>query len=97
MSLKSLSQTHNIDLLPRFQSITKSDVLAALKKYFLPLFDAETSVAVVATAPGKVRSTMDGLTKLGFEVEERSAGAIEDDGSESESDSESAESDLNVP
>lgn len=52
-------------------------------------------MAVVVTAPGKVQATTEGLEKLGFEVEEKTAGSVEeedgesDDGSESDSGSDS--------
>lgn len=68
-----------------------------MKEHILPLFDAKTSVAVVVTSPGKVKVTKEGLEKLGFKVEERSVGNIEegDEESEDESGSES-ESGSNV-
>lgn len=52
--------------------MTKEEVLAALKQYCLPLFDPATSIAAVATPPGKLEATIEGLRELGYEVERRS-------------------------
>ncbi|KAI0756614.1 Metalloenzyme, LuxS/M16 peptidase-like protein [Daedaleopsis nitida] len=91
-SLKGVSQNYTIDLLEKYQEITKQDVLAALKKYFPPLFDASSSVAVVVTAPGKVEEISADLGKIGFAVEQKTLQveeADDDSDSEGESDSES--------
>ncbi len=90
--LKGVSQDYNIELLEKYQHITKEDVLAALKKYFLPLFDSSSSVAVAVTAPGKADEVFEELGKIGFEVERRTlqveadefADSDEDSGSESD-------------
>jgi hypothetical protein len=72
-----------VSLLEDFQAVSKQDVLAALKKYFLPLFDPATSVAAVVTAPGKADEIAAGLREVGFEVEQRTLEADpEEDGSE---------------
>ena len=47
------------------------DVIAAIQKYFLPLFDPATSVAVVAATPSQVDHIVEGLTKAGFVVEKQ--------------------------
>lgn len=63
--------------------------MEALRKYFLPLFDSSTSVAVVVTAPSKSKEIGDDLTAAGFVVQQRTveADAGEDEeGSESGSD-----------
>ena len=52
--------------------MTKEEVLGALRKYCLPLFNPATSLAAVATPPGKLEATIEGLHELGFEVERRS-------------------------
>ncbi|KAF9569657.1 hypothetical protein CPC08DRAFT_731821 [Agrocybe pediades] len=80
-ALKGVSRTHQIDMLEKYQEITKEDVLAALRKHFLPLFDASTSVAVVVTAPGKAEEIGEGLKAVGFEVTQK---ALEIDPSEME-------------
>lgn len=70
--------------------MTKEDVLAVLRKYFLSLFDPSKSIAIVVTAPGKVDETVEDLTKTGFEVSRRSLETDPDlDDSESGSGSES--------
>ncbi|KAJ7038105.1 Metalloenzyme, LuxS/M16 peptidase-like protein [Mycena alexandri] len=63
-ALRGVSQTHQVELLEKYQVVTKED-------YFLPLFDASKSVAIVVTAPSKVDAISDGLTEVGFEVEKR--------------------------
>ncbi|KAI0330572.1 hypothetical protein GY45DRAFT_1323517 [Cubamyces sp. BRFM 1775] len=92
--LKGVSQHHNVELLEKFQEITKDDVLAVLRRYFLPLFDSSSSVAVVVTAPAKAEQVAQELGKIGFDVEQKTLQADEDsedsdseEGSESESES----------
>ena len=75
--------------------MSAEDVLGALKKHFLPLFDASTSVAAVVTAPAQAGEIVEGLTAVGFEVEQRSLEVSPEDmeGSESGSDSEDSDED----
>ncbi|KAI0649856.1 Metalloenzyme, LuxS/M16 peptidase-like protein, partial [Trametes meyenii] len=89
--LKDVPQNFNVGLLEKFQVITKDDVLAVLRKYFLPLFDAQSSVAVVVIAPSKAESVAQELSKAGFEVEQRTLQVEADEDSEF-SDSEGSES-----
>lgn len=70
-ALKGVNQNHNRELLEKYQAVTKDEVLAALKKYCLRVFNPATSVAVIVTAPGKVDSTMAGFQNLGFVPERR--------------------------
>ena len=96
-ALKQVNQNYNREMLEKYQAVTKDQILDALKKYCLPLFNPESSIAVVVTAPGKVDTTVEGLTTLGFEVEKRAVevdqdefeddnGSEGDSGSDSESD-----------
>ncbi|KAI0307721.1 Metalloenzyme, LuxS/M16 peptidase-like protein [Multifurca ochricompacta] len=86
-ALKGVPQNQNIDLLEKFQGVTKDDVLQVLRQYFLPLFDASTSVVVSVTAPGKADEVSKGLEDAGFIVERRTL-EVEteetEDGSESD-------------
>ena len=92
--LKGVPQNYNIELLEKFQQITKEDVLAVLKKYFLPLFDSSSSVAVVVTAPGKADQVSEELGKVGFQVEQKTLQVeADEDGEYSESDESGSESD----
>ena len=89
-TLKGVSQNHSIDLLKKYQAVTKVDVIKTLETYFLKLFDPETSVGVIVTAPGKFDEIADSLKQKGFEVEKRTIEVKEDeDGDESGSESES--------
>jgi hypothetical protein len=63
-----------------------------LQQYFLPLFDASTSVVVSVTGPGKAQEISEGLEDAGFVIERRSLEVEQEDGSESGSESESDES-----
>ena len=94
--LKGVPQNYHSVLLEKYQKITKEDVLATLKKYFPPLFDSKSSVAVVVTAPGKADQISEDLGKIGFEVERKTLqvepGEEEDSDSEGESDSDSDDS-----
>ncbi|KAL0951071.1 hypothetical protein HGRIS_007809 [Hohenbuehelia grisea] len=96
-ALKDVPQNHQVELLEKYQNITKDDVLSAIRTYFSPLFDPSSSVAVVVTAPSKAQDISQGLTTAGFEVESRSLhfnpdeledGSGSEDGSEDGSDSE---------
>ena len=92
--LKGVSQNFNIELLEKFQEITKEDVLAVLRRYFLPLFDSSSSVAVVVTAPGKTDQVSEELGKVGFQVEQKTLQVeADEDGEYSESDESGSESD----
>ncbi|KAF7347762.1 hypothetical protein MVEN_01533700 [Mycena venus] len=82
-ALRGVPQTHQVDLLEKYQVVTKEDVLGIFRKYFLPLFDSSKSVAVVVTAPAKVDGIVEGLTGDGFLVEKRT---LEIDPSELEGD-----------
>ena len=96
-ALKGVPKDYTTAQLERFQNVSKADVLKALKKYFMPLFDAKSSVAVVVSAPGKVESSKEELEKVGYEVEVRTVGVEEgeesdgsfESGDESDSESES--------
>ena len=70
-ALKNIPRTYQIDLLEKYQAVTKNDVLSALKIYFLPLFDPSSSIAVVVTPPGKADEIGAGLKATGFEVTQR--------------------------
>lgn len=97
-TLKGVPQNHSIEMLEKYQRVTKEDVLAALKKYCVPLFDPASSVAVVVTAPGKADQVAEELGKSGFEVERKTLQAEadeegEEDGSEEEESGSESESD----
>ncbi|ETW86965.1 Metallo peptidase M16 [Heterobasidion irregulare TC 32-1] len=88
-ALRGVPQNYNIDLLKKFELVTKEDVLYALRKYILPVFDPATSVVVSVTAPGKTEEITQGLTAIGYEVEMRTV----DVGREGEFESDEEESD----
>lgn len=77
-ALKGLSQNENIEMLERYQAVTKEEILVAIKRYVLPVFDPQTSVAIVVTAPSKVTSVADDLTNAGYDVEKRTLEVEED-------------------
>jgi len=82
-ALKNVPKTHQIDLLEKYQAVTKDDVLSVIKTHFLPLFDPSSSVAVVVTAPAKADEIGAGLKAKGFEVTQR---VMETDSNNSEND-----------
>jgi Zn-dependent M16 (insulinase) family peptidase len=92
--LKGLPQRYQVELLEKYQSVSKEDVLGALKKYFIPLFNSESSIAVVVTAPAKAESIAKSLSSEGFEVTQRSlVDPSEMEGSDSEDGSETGSED----
>ena len=70
-ALRNVPKTYQIDLLEKYQAVTKDDVLGALKTYFLPLFDPSSSIAVVVTAPAKADEIGTSLKAKGFDVTQR--------------------------
>lgn len=70
-ALRGVPQRHQVDLLEKYQVVTKEDVLAIFRRYFLPLFDSSSSVAIVVTAPAKVDEIAEGLAETGFVIEKR--------------------------
>lgn len=73
--------------------MTKEEVIEALRRHFLPLFDPTSSVAVVVTTPSKAAEIGEQLSAVGYKVEQRTLELDpEEDGSELDSD-ESDESD----
>ena len=91
-ALQGVSQDEHINRLEKFQEITKDDVLRVLQQYFLPLFDASSSVVVSVTAPGKADEISEGLKDAGFTVERRTLEVDQESESESGSESGSEES-----
>jgi len=91
-ALKGVPQDWNVELLKKYQAVTEEDVLAALKKHVLPVFDSSSSVVVAVTAPSKADSIGKDLTDAGYEVERRTLEVDPnelEEGSEGGSDSES--------
>jgi len=92
-ALRGVSRSHQIDLLEKCQTIKKEDILASFQKYFMPLFEPASSVAVVVTAPGNAQNIEEGLAGLGFGVTRKELhidpSDMEDGESGSEGDSDS--------
>lgn len=61
------------------QDVTLEQVLAALRKYVLPVFEPATSVAAVTASPSVAEKVAEGLKTAGYEVETRLWDAGEDD------------------
>jgi len=78
-ALKGVSQDQHLTLLKRYQSVTSDNVLDALQKYILPVFDSSSSTVVAVTSPSKVDQIAEGLASYGFEVEKRTL-EVEQDG-----------------
>lgn len=77
--LKGLSQNHSVELLEKCRVVKKEDVMRCLKEYFLKLFQPESSIALVVTAPGKSDEISEKLGEKGFKVEKRTI-EVQDDG-----------------
>ncbi|CAE7156271.1 unnamed protein product [Rhizoctonia solani] len=65
---KKVPQDHGRELLDRIQAVGLEDIKGVLKARVLPLFDPETSIAVVASAASKSSDIADGLRSSGFDV-----------------------------
>ncbi|THV04852.1 hypothetical protein K435DRAFT_774162 [Dendrothele bispora CBS 962.96] len=70
-ALKGVPQNYQVDLLEKFQAVTKDEVLDIIRKYFLNLFDSNSSVALVVTAPSKADGIVRDLTDHGYSVERK--------------------------
>ncbi|CUA75460.1 putative protein C3H1,02c [Schizosaccharomyces pombe 972h-] [Rhizoctonia solani] len=81
---KKVSQDNGRELLDRIQAVDLEDVRRVLKTQVLPLFDPETSIAVVASSASKASDIVEGLKSSGFEVELRT---LDSSGDEDEDDS----------
>jgi hypothetical protein len=69
-ALKDLTKTHHMDLLEKYQAVSKDGYPARpLEVSLMPLFDLASSVAVVVTAPSKLDQISDKLNKAGFVVD----------------------------
>lgn len=90
-ALKGVSQNYSIDILEKYQAVTKEDVLRCLKTHYLRLFDPKTSVAIVVTAPGKADEIAEALGKKGFEVQKKTIEVEEGADGEGESSGEDDE------
>ncbi|CAE7154201.1 unnamed protein product [Rhizoctonia solani] len=77
--LKKVPQDHGRELLDRIQAVDLEGVRRALKTQVLPLFDPETSIAVVASSASKSSDIAEGLKSAGFDVEIRTLDFSEDD------------------
>ena len=91
--LRGLSSNYNAELLEKYQAVKKEDVMRCLKTYIINLFQPESSVVVVATAPGKLDEIAEELGKKGFNVEKRAIEVRDDGHSEDGSTSDSGGSD----
>ncbi|EST04590.1 Peptidase M16, C-terminal domain protein [Kalmanozyma brasiliensis GHG001] len=91
--LKNAPKNRGKLLLKAVQKVTVEDVKESLRRYILPLFDAETSVAAVVAPVGKVEEMEKALEAVGYEMERREIDLGKDDESESGSEGEESGSD----
>ena len=91
--LKSSTQDRHLKMLQRYQEITREQVLDALRKYVLPVFDPATSIVVSSCGPAVADKVAEGLKSVGYDVESRlwDAGA-EEGGEDGHSDCDTCES-----
>ena len=65
--------------------VTKEEILTVLRKYFLPLFNSSSSIALVVTTPSRAEQICQDLTSLNFEVSSQVLDTEEIEGEETES------------
>ncbi|KAI6005289.1 Metalloenzyme, LuxS/M16 peptidase-like protein [Pisolithus orientalis] len=87
-AIKGVPQGYNLKLLEQYQAVTKSDVLASLKKHVLPIFSSSSSTVVVVTTPSKVDQIAGNLEEFGFKPEKRTLEVVLEDGTDDDSSSE---------
>ena len=81
--LKGLPPNYNVELLEKYQAVTKEDVMRCLKDYILKPFQPESSIALVVTAPGKSDEISEKLGEKGFSVERRAIEVQDGEGGDS--------------
>ncbi|CAE6445118.1 unnamed protein product [Rhizoctonia solani] len=77
---KKVPQDHGRQLLDRIQAVDLEGVRRALRTRVLPLFNPETSIAVVASSASKASDILEGLKSSGFDVELRTLDLSSDQG-----------------
>lgn len=68
-ALAGVGKDFNQKLVVGCQAVKKEAVLAAMRKYILPLFTASSSVAIAVSPSGKATATAETLAQFGFDVE----------------------------
>lgn len=56
-------------MLSQIPNVTIADIRAAIGKYYVPLFDANTSIGAVTVSSGKADEVEAGFKELGFATE----------------------------
>lgn len=69
VALKGTSKDSLKQLLEKSKTVTTEEVLATIKKYLLPLFDAKSSLAAIASSANKAGQISDYLRSVGYSVE----------------------------
>ena len=67
--LKKVSVNYNKEFLERIQAVTPELMQHAMDKYLRNVFNADTSIVVVASAATKVKDISEGFKKIGFQLE----------------------------
>ncbi|KAK0569478.1 hypothetical protein OC861_000851 [Tilletia horrida] len=80
-------------LLEQLDSVTVADVQQVLKQYVVPLFDPSTSICSVVSAPQQAKAIRDSLTAVGYQIEDRTISAADDEDAEGEGESGDSEDD----
>jgi len=89
-TLKGVDTNYDRKKLEVLQPVTVEQIRETIRKYILPLFNAQTSAAFVTSGPGKANEIKDALENIGFVVESRTLDSEEtDEIGESESGGES--------
>lgn len=97
MALKGIEKDASRQLLNKTKDITIDQVLKTIEKYFLPIFDARSSVAMVASSPSKAASTASSLKMAGYRVEQRELNVAPEEGSETDNMSATDDEDASSP
>ena len=63
-------------------NVTLDQIKDVLNRYFVPLFNAETSICAITASPNKVEEVEAGFKRMGFDVERRELPILEGEGDE---------------
>ncbi|PWY97140.1 hypothetical protein BCV70DRAFT_219707 [Testicularia cyperi] len=91
--LKGAPKNRGKVLLRAVEKVTLQDVKLSLRKYILPLFDPQTSVAAVVAPPSKIDEIQQQLEKSGYAMERTQIDLGPDDSEDSDDGESGSESD----
>ncbi|WWC71010.1 uncharacterized protein I206_104963 [Kwoniella pini CBS 10737] len=89
--LKGIGKKNDENFLKKLPLIKIENLKNVIEKYFLPLFNSNTSIASISVSSSKLKEIQDGFLKLGFKVELKELPILNSDQDESDIEMENVE------